>query len=168
MVARVVIIVVIVLFLVIWIISPEKTNPQITSEIEISADAKTVMERSCYDCHSNKTSWPWYSYFPPGSFFVGNHVENGRSNMNFTEWDKYDSEKKLKLMDKIIEEIEEGKMPLESYLILHDDAKLSQDDIDLVKNWIFSKMEMDSTNVEDDENKSEEHEEVEEKYEHGQ
>ncbi len=96
------------------------------------------MKTSCYDCHSNETVWPWYSYVAPVSFLVAGDVEDGRKRVNFSEWDKYDEKKKEKKMDAMIEAVEAGGMPLPKYLITHSDAKLDPEKIKILKDWVTS------------------------------
>lgn len=127
----------IILFLLVtWIITPAKTNPPVTAEITADSEVMTIFKRACYDCHSNNTTWPWYSYIPPTSLFVVDHVEHGRREMNFTEWNRYDVERKLKYVRKILKLVEKRAMPLESYLILHDEAEISEPDIDTIRDWV--------------------------------
>ncbi len=144
MIAKIVAVVFAILFIFVWIISPVKTNPPVTVEIQAEQAVKNILEKSCYDCHSNKTNWPWYSHFPPGSYFVGDHVKHGRGHLNFTEWDKYDTKKRKKLLEEMIEEIEKKNMPLNPYLLLHSEAELNIKDIEILKNWVFSSIEPDS------------------------
>ncbi|MGE5458243.1 MAG: heme-binding domain-containing protein [Methanococcaceae archaeon] len=86
-----------------------------------SQKTRQYSARACFDCHSNQTKWPGYSYIAPVSWFIANHVYGGRKRVNFSEW-RY-SEKKAR---KIIEDIREGDMPLGSYLILHPEARLTE------------------------------------------
>jgi hypothetical protein len=103
----------------------------------LEADAKVmeVLKRSCFDCHSNHTKFPWYSSIAPASIFTKMHVKEGRKHMNFSIWNSYDNEKKKKFLDKIPKAAKSGKMPLPSYLIIHKDAKLSDGDIKTLSDW---------------------------------
>ncbi len=126
------------LFLLIQLYPVNRDNPPVTEEIQVPDNIKAIFERSCYDCHSNKTKWPWYSYVAPVSWLVAGHVEDGRKNLNFTEWDKYDAKKRANKLEEILDEIEEGEMPLPGYLRLHPEAVLSGEDIDAIANWYDS------------------------------
>ncbi len=126
------------LFLLIQLYPVNRDNPPVTEEIQVPDNIKAIFERSCYDCHSNKTKWPWYSYIAPVSWLVAGHVEDGRKNLNFTEWDKYDAKKRANKLEEILDEIEEGEMPLPGYLRLHPEAVLSGEDIDAIANWYDS------------------------------
>jgi hypothetical protein len=99
-----------------------KSNPAVTAEAPWpDADAEAIARRSCYDCHSNETDWPAYSYVAPMSWLVRKDVEGGRSAMNFSEWDEDSAD----AAEEAREEITEGNMPLPNYLRIHRDAQLS-------------------------------------------
>ncbi|MGE5400207.1 MAG: heme-binding domain-containing protein [Ignavibacteriales bacterium] len=85
-----------------------------------SERTREYAKRACFDCHSNQTKWPGYSYIAPVSWFVTDHVHEGKRKLNFSEW-KY-TPKKAK---RIISEIKRGEMPLKSYLLLHPEARLT-------------------------------------------
>lgn len=88
-----------------------------------NAEAERIARQSCYACHSNETDWPWYSYVAPMSWIVRSDVENGRHELNFSDWDEFDSE-----ADDSIEEILEGSMPPSQYTMIHRSASLSDDE----------------------------------------
>lgn len=91
------------------------------------------MINSCYDCHSNETNYPWYSYLAPASFIVTDHVKNGRKHLNFSDWENYTEEKKEKKLHEIWEEVEEVEMPISGYVLLHSEAELSGEQMHLLK-----------------------------------
>lgn len=111
-------------------ISPEK-NPQgrHTGNI-LSLEGDKILKNSCFDCHSNETVWPWYSYVPPMSALVAYDVRMGRKHLNFSEWDSMTDRKKGEALEEALEEIEEGEMPMKVYLIMHGDAALTPNQID--------------------------------------
>jgi hypothetical protein len=84
-----------------------------------------VLERSCRDCHSNETVWPWYSNVAPISWFVIDHVDHGRSHLNFSEWGREDAAHREELLRNICDWTKDGRMPLPSYLWMHRSAALS-------------------------------------------
>jgi hypothetical protein len=113
----------------------ERTNPPVTGEIEAPADVKAVLQRACYDCHSNLTRWPWYAHVAPMSWLLHRDVVEGRRHMNFTEWDKVPAEKKPKRIAACGREVQSGDMPPWFYLPLHPPAKLSEADKALIESW---------------------------------
>lgn len=101
----------------------------------VSSEVESILKTSCFDCHSNHTSYPLYAQLAPMSFWINHHVEEGKEHLNFSDWNNYSIKKKLHKLDEIIEEIDEHEMPLSSYTLLHDDAKLSQESSKLLINW---------------------------------
>jgi cytochrome c551/c552 len=96
-------------------------NPPVTSEPKWdSPQTRLLVKRACFDCHSNETVWPWYSYVAPVSWLIYNDVMEGRSRMNFSEWNN-----KSRPASEMIGELEEGGMPPAKYLLLHPDARLT-------------------------------------------
>jgi mono/diheme cytochrome c family protein len=122
-----IILLLIVLFGLIQLIPYGKnhTNPKVVAEPQWDAlQTKELFMRACGDCHSHETKWPWYSEIAPVSWAVYHHVEEGREHFNVSMWGK---QKKNKGKD-AVEEIEEGEMPLKSYLLAHPEADLSKEE----------------------------------------
>jgi hypothetical protein len=113
----------------------ERTNPPVTAELAAPADVKAVLDRACYDCHSNQTRWPWYAGVAPMSWLVHRDVVEGRRHLNFTEWDKVPADKRARRIAACGREVTSGDMPLWFYLPLHPAAKLSGADKALLAGW---------------------------------
>ena len=128
--------VVLALLLAAQLVPVERTNPPVKLELQAQAEVRAVLEGSCFDCHSNQTQWPWYSHVAPISWFVIRHVSHARDNLNLTEWSLMDVEAQLYLLGEMREQIEEGNMPLDSYLLVHWNARLSDDERDMLLAWI--------------------------------
>ncbi len=121
-IARFALIAVGVLFLLLQFIPVKQDNPPVTQEITWdSAETEALARRACYDCHSNETVWPWYSYIAPVSLLTARDVNGGRRHLNFSQWDQPNEE-----MEEIIEVVKEGEMPLAIYLPLHPEAKFTE------------------------------------------
>lgn len=101
----------------------------------IDDSVKTLLENSCYDCHSNHTKYPWYSYISPVSLFLNNHIVEGKAELNFSDWGTYSKIDKISHLDDICDAVSEGEMPPGSYLILHKDASLSEKNIKKICDW---------------------------------
>ena len=138
-----ILIVLVIIVVGIQFIPVDRTNPPITQEIVAPTNVLSILKTSCYDCHSNETKWPWYSYVAPISFLVAGDVEDGRKRVNFSEWDKYDEKKKEKKMIAMIEAVEAGGMPLPKYLITHPDAEIDSKKLKTLKDWVTSTDEKD-------------------------
>jgi hypothetical protein len=102
----------------------------------------SLLMNSCYDCHSSQTNHPWYSKVAPFSWLLARHITEGREHLNFSEWEDYNTRKKIGLLEDIKDEVEAGNMPLDSYLIIHRDAKLDQDAIQAIVEWVEESTEM--------------------------
>jgi len=113
----------------------ERTNPPVVSEIQAPPEVREILRRSCYDCHSHETRWPWYSRVAPMSWLVADHVEHARGDLNFSDWPVSDSEAQEHVFEEIREEVGEGEMPLASYLVMHPRARLSDEERDLLMRW---------------------------------
>ena len=113
---------------------PADVPTKADEELQAPENVQAILKRSCFDCHSNHTTFPWYSNIAPVSWFTKYHVEEGREHLNFSTWEKYDDEKKLKYLDKIPKAIK-SKMPLPSYLLIHKEAKLSEADKKALTTW---------------------------------
>lgn len=120
----------------IQLIPVDRSNPPAKLEIPAPPEVRAVLERSCYDCHSNHTRWPWYSYMAPASWFVIRHVRDAREDLNMTEWPLLDVEGQLFFFGEMKKQIAEKNMPLESYLLLHWGSRLSAAERDLLLAWI--------------------------------
>ena len=125
----------IAVFVALQLVPVERTNPPVGSDVDAPAEVEAILRRACYDCHSHETSWPWYSFVAPASWFVADHVNHGRGDLNFSEWPAYDFEAQDLALSDIREQITKGEMPLPSYLILHPGARLSEADRAALLDW---------------------------------
>ena len=138
---KIALIVIVVAFVAGQFIRPDFTNPPVnTSETlwagtNVPEDVHQVLIRSCNDCHSNETNYPWYAKITPSNWFLADHIAEGRSEMNFSVWNTYKNDKKIRKLDELCEQVENGGMPLPSYLWIHRDAALSDNDRTLLCNW---------------------------------
>ncbi len=116
----------------------ERSNPKTDPALALDAPKEVVeiFEYSCYDCHSNRTKWPWYSYVFPLSWSIKDHVKNGRTSLNFDIWNTYDEEKRQKLKFEIARR-SGVTMPLGQYLWFHKDAKIIQKEKETIQNWAY-------------------------------
>ena len=130
-----------ILFAGIQLFRPDRTNPPVTAEQSVQATATVpaeidaVLRRSCYDCHSSETRWPWYSGVAPMAWAVAHDVHEARAQFSFSEWGTYPARKRIALLEKMCDEVREGKMPLKQYVWLHRDAALSETDWKSVCDW---------------------------------
>jgi hypothetical protein len=111
----------------------------ITQVMAMPADVEQTLRRACFDCHSNETSWPWYSRVAPARWLVASDVSEGREELNFSTWNRYAPEKQAKHWKHIAESVgEDREMPLWFYVPLHPEAKLSEQDRALIQHYATS------------------------------
>lgn len=101
-------------------------------------DIKMILSKACYDCHSNQTVYPWYSYVAPVSWLVTKDTRDGRDELNFSDWADLSKRKKIKILNEVAEEVEEDKMPLKIYTLVHRDAILTEEEISTLITWTKS------------------------------
>ena len=112
-----------------------RVNPTEREQPTAPVEVQAIFQRACYDCHSNETQWPWYSYVAPMSFLIARDVTEGRRELNFSLWSQFNERRKARKLKEIVEQVEKGKMPQWYYVALHPDAKLSPADRDLIIKW---------------------------------
>jgi hypothetical protein len=137
--ARRILIVFLGAFIGIQFVPVERTNPPSRAIDSLHAktppEIKAILDRSCRDCHSNETHWPWYSYVAPASWLVTKDVTHGREHLNYSEWTSIDSDEQDKFLGGMCSLTQRGRMPLPAYLWIHRDAKLSASDIAAICAW---------------------------------
>ena len=131
----------IAVLVIIQFIRPTRNSSTTASPNEISkyyqvpADIHAVLKKSCYDCHSNTTAYPWYSNIQPVGLWLQSHVNEGRGELNFDEFGSYDQKKAKHKFEEIEEVIREEEMPLESFTFIHRDAKLTPEQSASIAAW---------------------------------
>lgn len=120
---------------------PEKNEGDFASVAAFEAetnppeDVKLILKNACYDCHSNVTQYPWYNSITPVNYWLASHITDGKKHFNVSKWEGNSLKRKDHKFEELIEEVEAGEMPLNSYTWTHKDAKLSQEQIASVINW---------------------------------
>lgn len=126
---------------VIQLIRPSLTNPpvypnqEIASILRVDPNVQSIFQRSCNDCHSNRTVWPWYSHVAPVSWLLASDVNDGRRRMNLSEWGAYTAQKSGDLLGQICKEVQKGDMPPLQYLPMHRASRLTQEDRQQICRW---------------------------------
>lgn len=133
----------IILFLLIQIYQPARNIDKGQAQYDGFAnfynapkEIQNILQNSCYDCHSNNTNYPAYSYIQPARYLMEKHIKEGKQELNFNEWKNYSARKQRNKLNGIIEQIEDEKMPLDSYTLLHKNTKLSdQQKVEMI-DWL--------------------------------
>lgn len=129
-------------FIVIQFFRPAKNKAEgmskndITTLYAVPEDVQTILKASCYDCHSNNTVYPWYSQVQPVAWWLDGHIKDGKKDLNFSEFASYRLRRQYKKLEEINELVKENEMPLDSYLWIHKDAKLSESQKLTLANWV--------------------------------
>ena len=141
------------LFAAIQLIRPARTNPPVDesqtifARTQMTPQVATILNRSCVDCHSNKTVWPWYTNVVPVSWFIVNHVNTGRGLLNLSEWGRYDQDRQSRKLRQMCDQVTDGAMPLSSYTPLHPGSTLSAEDKKTLCDWTDAERERLSRDV---------------------
>ena len=116
-------------------ISSEKSTNDITNKYTVPASVQEILKTSCNDCHSNNTVYPWYANIQPVAWWLADHVNEGKRKIDFSEFSTYPPKKAHHKLEEVIEMVKEGEMPLQSYTIIHQNAKLSEPQKLELANW---------------------------------
>ena len=119
-------------------LSASTGSNDITLAHNVPPDVLQVLKTSCYDCHSNSTVYPWYASVQPVALWLGSHIDEGKRELNFSEFGSYSIRRKYKKLEDINEQVKEGDMPLPSYAIIHRYAKLNESQKLLLATWVTS------------------------------
>lgn len=114
---------------------PSVESESLYAAIEVPTDVRNILERSCADCHSHNTRYPWYANVQPSAWFLKDHIDDARRKMNFSTYNTYPLKKKAHKLEEVCEQVESKEMPLPSYLWLHRDAVLSETDRTRLCEW---------------------------------
>jgi hypothetical protein len=112
-----------------------RSNPPVESKMPAPPEVQAILDRSCADCHSHETRWPWYAYVAPVSWLVAYDTHEARENLNFSTWGSYSPKRQRNKTNEIWEKVEEGEMPLWIYLLAHPEAKLSDADREILRSF---------------------------------
>jgi hypothetical protein len=129
------------LLIIIQFIRPDRnsgnaaSSNDITHFTTVSPEVKSILEVSCYDCHSDHTEYPWYTNIQPVGWWMNDHVEEGKREINFSQFNSYRIKRKMRKFHEIAEQVEEKEMPLNSYLWIHKNAKLTASQAKLLIDW---------------------------------
>lgn len=158
-----------VAFVILQFFQIDKTNPPVNKEVDFLTVKKTPetvatnIRNACYDCHSNETKYPWYSNIQPVAWLLKDHIDNGRKELNFSTFATYEARRQTRKMEEAAELVQNGAMPMDSYLLMHPEAKLTAEQkAEMIQYFKSLASEIPTTDLktnypEDENNESEEH-----------
>ena len=145
--SKLILMVLLAVLLLIQLVRPQKNTAAIPAgkafvdTFKVSEQVNAILAVSCYDCHSNNTDYPWYSEIQPMAWFMDKHIKDGKEKLNFDELSSYGSRRLNSKFTQITKQIEQDKMPLNSYLWMHEGARLSMEDKRLLVDYFNSLMD---------------------------
>ncbi|MES2648137.1 MAG: heme-binding domain-containing protein [Bacteroidota bacterium] len=139
--AKKIVLALLLVIIAIQLVQPARNNSNVVQKADMvthfnaPANVAGVLKTSCYDCHSNNTRYPWYATVQPIGWLLANHVKDGKEELNFSEFANYSKRRQLSKLKSLQNSIKDGSMPLPSYTLLHNDAKLSGESKALLMQW---------------------------------
>ncbi|TAK35383.1 MAG: cytochrome C [Saprospiraceae bacterium] len=115
--------------------SGQVLDTDISKKVSVPEGVQSILSKSCYDCHSNSTDYPWYTYVQPAGWLMAYHVRNGKEKLNFSDFGSYTKRRQESKLKSIASQIEDDAMPLFSYTLMHANARLSPGEKDAIVNW---------------------------------
>lgn len=115
--------------------SSEMLKTDISKTVIVPENIQHILKVSCYDCHSNNTNYPWYSKIQPFGWLLASHIKNGKAELNFSDFGSYSARRQSSKLNEILNSVRDDKMPLNSYTMVHKDARLSNDEKTLIIDW---------------------------------
>lgn len=131
-------------FVVIQFFRPAKNkaegigNNDISKLYPVPEEVNSILKTSCHDCHSNNTVYPWYAEIQPAAWWLADHIKEGKKELNFSEFSSYRIGRQYRKLEEVNKQIKEDEMPLDSYLWIHKNAKLNDQQKLTVSNWVIS------------------------------
>lgn len=138
---KIVAILVVIGLIAIQFIRHDRTTPPVVDadtmsvSMQVPAQVDAILKRSCSDCHSAQTAYPWYAQVAPVSWWLDDHISDARREMNMSVWNTYSPKKKAKKLEEMCQQVESGEMPLPSYLWIHRDAVLKEGEARTICEW---------------------------------
>lgn len=132
---------ILIVFIVMQFIRPAKNSSSsvqqadMITQFNVPANVAGILKKSCYDCHSNNTQYPWYANIQLVGWLLAQHVEDGKEELNFNEFTGYSQRRQLSKLKAIGNSVKDGTMPLSSYTFIHADAKLLNGQKQLIIKW---------------------------------
>jgi len=138
---KIAVILLVIAFVVIQFFRPDFTNPPenpadtLEASTQVPADVDAILNRSCADCHSQRTVYPWYSKIAPSSWLLSSDIREGRQELNISVWNTYETRKKVRKLGAICDQVTKGDMPLWQYRLIHWNARLNEGEVKTLCDW---------------------------------
>ncbi|OJW81519.1 MAG: cytochrome C [Bacteroidetes bacterium 46-16] len=116
--------------------SGQVESKEFASIYEVPGNIEIILKNACYDCHSNNTDYPWYANIQPTGWIMANHISKGKEQLNFSVFGSYSKRRQINKFKGIANQVKEGAMPVASYKLMHQKARLSKEEKLLIENWM--------------------------------
>lgn len=141
-----ILLVLLIVFIGIQFVRPAKNvstdkSKNIKNLYAVSTEVETILTKACNDCHTNNTVYPWYASVQPVTWWLDDHIKEGKKHLNFDEYTTYSLRKQFHKMEEVVEQVKEKEMPLDSYTWIHRDAKLSDAERATLTTWAQAVMD---------------------------
>lgn len=141
-----ILLVLLIVFIGIQFVRPAKNvstdkSKNIKTLYAVSTEVETILTKACNDCHTNNTEYPWYAAVQPVTWWLDDHIKEGKKHLNFDEYTTYNLRKQFHKMEEVVEQVKEKEMPLDSYTWIHRDAKLSDTERATLTTWAQAVMD---------------------------
>ncbi|MFP5081989.1 heme-binding domain-containing protein [Pedobacter sp. JCM 36344] len=139
---KTILLVLLVILVIIQFIQPGRNKSgqampdDISKMVNMPANVQGILQKACYDCHSNNTQYPWYANVQPFNWFLNNHIQSGKAELNFNEFGTYTPRRQQSKLRSIENRLKDGTMPLSSYTLIHRNVILSEAEKSLITNWV--------------------------------
>ena len=136
-----ILLVLLIVFIAIQFVQPalnksgQDLSTDISKRVSIPENVNAILKTACYDCHSNHTNYPWYSYVQPIGWILHNHITNGKKELNFTEFRSYATRRQQSKLKAIADQVKDDEMPLASYRFIHKNSRLSKEEKTILITW---------------------------------
>ena len=110
----------------------------ISKTVFIPGNVKSLLQTACNDCHSNNTNYPWYTYVQPMGWIMNNHIQDGKKELNFSEFGSYSGRRQQSKLKSIASQVKDDEMPMASYLLMHKNARLTKEQKTLIIDWALN------------------------------
>ena len=133
-----VVLVLMVCFVLLQFIRPSLDNPSVTGDLQAPPEVKSILQRACYDCHSNETKLAWFDKPAPAYWLVAAHIKEGRALLNFSHWDSLNADQRKGKLFESLNQMVFNEMPLSQYTTFHTDARISGEDVKVLRKYLAS------------------------------
>ena len=119
-----------------------------TRVYSVPNNVQSILRQACYDCHSNNTHYLWYSNIQPFRFWLDKHIWEGKEELNFSNYGSYSQKRQQNKLKSMEESLKKGTMPLRSYKLMHQEARLTDAQKQIVVGWISNLRDSIKTKIE--------------------